>query len=65
MAHPIRLNRVLWTEVLHIWVAHPKLSVVDVHLSRKTDVNHENPLYTFDSEMVNQLDNACSVPDLN
>lgn len=65
IAHPIRLNRALWSEVFRLWVAHPKLSVVDVYLSQKAEANHEDPLYTFDIKMVNQLDNASVVPDFN
>ena len=63
MAHPIRLNRVLWTEIFSIWATHPKLSIVDVYLAHKADANHENPLYTFDRKMVNQLGNTCMVPN--
>ena len=64
MAQPIRLNRALWTDIFRIWVTHPKLSIVDVYLSHKVDDNHDNPVYTFDKKMVNQLGNTCIVPDL-
>jgi len=65
MARPIQLNRTVWTAVLDVWTTHPKLSVVDVYLAQKACDTHEEPLYTFDAKMVNQLTNASTVPALS
>jgi len=55
MARPIQLNRTLWAAVLDVWTTHPKLSVIDVYLAQKACNLHEEPLYIFDTKMVNQL----------
>jgi len=62
LASPITVDRALWRDVLDIWVAHPKLSVVDVYLAAKADLTDAAPLYTFDQKMVAQLPAAATVP---
>ena len=62
MAHPLTLNRTLWTQVLDTWASHPKLSVVDVYLAAKAQASGQTPLYTFDTKMVNQLKDVALVP---
>jgi len=41
MTHSVDLNRALWTKVLDVWVAHPKLSVVDIYLATKAGLAGE------------------------
>ena len=62
MAHPLTLNRALWTAVLDTWSDHPKLSVVDVYLATKAQLSDDGPLYTFDKKLANQVVGAALVP---
>jgi len=59
---PVVMDRSLWSQVLDVWVEHPKLSAVDVYLGVKARINQIEPLYTFDAKMINQLAGAVAVP---
>jgi len=61
-AQPITMDRALWAEILDVWVGHPKLSVVDVYLATKAKANGNEPLYTFDAKLINQMDCTAAVP---
>jgi len=61
-AQAVVMDRSLWSQVLDVWLEHPKLSVVDVYLAVKAQVNRTDPLFTFDAKMINQLDGAVAVP---
>jgi len=62
MTRPLAFDRTLWTSVLDTWVAHPKLSVVDVYLATKAQIADDGPLYTFDKKLTNQLPGTAVVP---
>ncbi len=62
MAQPLTISRELWTEVLSVWIDHPKLSVVDIYLAKKAEADEYDPLYTFDKKMASQLTGARLVP---
>ena len=64
MTYPLAIDRDLWTAVFDIWVSHPKLSIIDVYLSVKAQGTNDDPVYTFDVKMANQMDTARMVPDL-
>jgi predicted nucleic-acid-binding protein len=58
----IRTDRPGWEEILETWVAHPKLSVVDVYLAHRANAEGNGPLYTFDARMVRQLQGTAAPP---
>ncbi len=64
MTQPFTMDRELWQPVLATWADHPKLSVVDVYLATKAERDGNEPLYTFDVKMVNQLSAAQRVPSI-
>lgn len=52
------LNRRLWGELADVYVEHPKLSVVDIYLSRRAREADATPLLTLDRRLATQLDEA-------
>jgi predicted nucleic acid-binding protein len=63
MAEPaVIMDRVLWTRVLDLYAAHPKLSIVDVYLATAAARGDDLPLFTFDAKMISQLSAADSPP---
>lgn len=51
-------GRDVWRDVLSVWTAHPKLSVVDVYLAETARRSDEAPLFTFDRKLAGQIDAA-------
>jgi len=62
MGYPIGINRELWNKVFPIWVAHPKLSIVDVYLACKAELRSCGPVFSFDQKMIKQLSEVSAVP---
>jgi len=45
----------LWSAVTQDYLAHPKLSVVDVYLAHLARGDHDEPLFTFDRKLAAQM----------
>ncbi|MDR0848846.1 MAG: PIN domain-containing protein [Propionibacteriaceae bacterium] len=53
-----RIDTALWRDIIADYLAHPKLSVVDIYLTHQARRAGDTPLYTFDQKLANQLDDA-------
>jgi predicted nucleic-acid-binding protein len=54
----IVMDRSRWSSILDDYLAHPKLSAVDLFLVHQAKDFHELPLFTFDRKLANQIDGA-------
>lgn len=52
------LDRTLWSRASDLYIAHPKLSIVDIVLALRARLCDSPPLYTFDRKLASQLDDA-------
>lgn len=52
------LDRTRWSHLIADYVDHPKLSVADLYLARRARERGATPLYTFDSKLATQVDDA-------
>jgi len=48
----------LWFEVFGDYLSRPKLSVVDIYLAHRAQLDAKGPLYTFDQKLANQMEDA-------
>ena len=49
-------DRAFWLDVVEVYLAHPKLSVADVYLTRDARRTGTGPLHTLDQKLARQLD---------
>jgi len=52
------LDGSLWFEMFGDYLNHPKLSIMDIYLTHRAQLDSAAPLYTFDRKLANQLENA-------
>ncbi len=57
----VNCNKALLERVLPLYVAHPKLSFLDIYLSLRTELENAAPLLTFDKHLAKKLPNMAQL----
>ena len=48
----------LWFEMFGDYLSRPKLSIMDIYLVHRAQLDSKGPLYTFDQKLASQMENA-------
>lgn len=52
----------VFSDILPLYLSHPKLSFTDIYLAQKSERSHSEPLWTFDQKLSTQLPQSKLIP---